>query len=145
MSLAPLAGRFAQGLFAFGLFSASMLGAFILPVATAYAICEAFGWEYGFNTTWQTGKIFYSIILFSIILPAVLVLLPGVSMIKIMILSQDVNGILLPFILIFVMKIINNKKIMGEHVNKPLGNIAAWLTIIGIILATAVLVVSSFI
>jgi len=145
LSLAPLAGRFAQGLFAFGLFSASMLGAFILPVATAYAVCEAFGWEYGFNTTWQTGKIFYSIILFSIILPAVLVLLPGVSMIKIMILSQDVNGILLPFILIFVMKIINNKKIMGEHVNSPVWNILAWLTIIGIILATIVLVVSSFI
>lgn len=145
LSLAPLAGRFAEGLFAFGLFSASMLGAFILPVATAYALCEAFGWEYGFNTTWQTGKIFYSIILFSIILPAVLVLLPSVSLLKIMILSQDVNGILLPFILIFVMKIINSKKIMGEHVNKPVGNIIAWLTIIGIILATIVLVVSSFI
>lgn len=144
LSLAPLAGRFAQSLFAFGLFSASMLGAFILPVATAYAVCEAFGWEYGFNTTWQTGKIFYSIILFSIFLPAVLVLLPAVSMLKIMILSQDVNGILLPFILIFVMKIINNKKIMGEHVNKPVGNIIAWLTIAGIILATIILVVSSF-
>lgn len=145
LSLAPLAGRFAQSLFAFGLFSASMLGAFILPVATAYAVCEAFGWEYGFNTTWQTGKIFYSIILFSIFLPAVLVLLPAVSMLKIMILSQDVNGILLPFILIFVMKIINNKKIMGEHVNKPIGNIIAWLTIAGIILATIILVASSFI
>lgn len=145
LSLAPLAGRFAQGLFAFGLFSASMLGAFILPVATAYAVCEAFGWEYGFNTTWQTGKIFYSIIMFSIILPAVLVLLPGVSMIKIMILSQDVNGILLPFILIFVMKIINNKKIMGDHVNGPIGNVVSWFTIAGIILATLVLVASSFI
>lgn len=145
ISLAPLAGRFAQALFAFGLFSASMLGAFILPVATAYAVCEAFGWEYGFNTTWQTGKIFYSIILFSIILPAVLVLIPGVSMLKVMILSQDINGILLPFILIFVMKIINNKRIMGEHVNSMVGNIISWLTIGGIILATVVLVASSFI
>ena len=144
-SLAPLAGHFAQGLFAFGLFCASMLGAFILPVATAYAVCEAFGWEYGFNTTWQTGKVFYSIILVSIILPAALVLLPGVSMLKIMIFSQDINGILLPLILIFVMKVINNKKIMGEHVNSPVGNIIAWLTIGGIILATAVLVASSFI
>lgn len=145
LSLAPLAGRFAQALFAFGLFSASMLGAFILPVATAYAVCEAFGWEYGFNTTWQTGKIFYSIILFSIIFPAVLVLIPGVSMLKVMILSQDINGILLPFILIFVMKIINNKRIMGEHVNSLVGNIISWLTIGGIILATVVLVASSFI
>lgn len=145
MGLAPIAGHFAQGLFAFGLFSASMLGAFILPVATAYAVCEAFGWEYGFNTNWQTGKIFYSIILVSIFLPATLVLIPGLSMLKIMILSQDVNGILLPFILIFVMKIINNKKIMGEHVNHRIGNTVAWLTIAGIILATVVLVVSTFI
>lgn len=144
LSLAPLVGHFAEALFAFGLFCASMLGAFILPVATAYALCEAFGWEYGFNTNWQTGKIFYSIILFSIITPAVLVLLPSVSMLKIMIFSQDVNGILLPFILIFVMRIINNKKIMGEHVNGPVGNVVAWLTIAGIILATIVLVASSF-
>jgi Mn2+/Fe2+ NRAMP family transporter len=145
MGLVPLAGHFAEGLFAFGLFSASMLGAFILPVATAYAVCEAFGWEYGFNTNWQTGKIFYSIILFSILLPVILVLIPGVNLLKIMIFSQDINGILLPFILIFVMRIINNKKIMGEHTNRPIGNIISWLTIIGIIAATVILVVSSFI
>lgn len=143
LALKPIAGEFAQFLFGFGLFSASMLGAFILPVATSYAICEAFGWEYGFNTTWKTGKVFYSIILVSIIIPASLVLIPGVSLIKIMIASQDINGILLPVILIFVMKIINDKRIMGEHVNKPLGNIIAWVTIIGIIIATALLVVTS--
>jgi len=143
LALKPLAGEFAQFLFAFGLFSASMLGAFILPVATAYAICEAFGWEYGFNTTWKTGKIFYTIILVSIALPAILVLIPKVNLIKIMIVSQDINGILLPIILIFVMKIINNKDVMGEHVNKPIGNIIAWLTIIGIIAATLILVVTS--
>ncbi|MBP6859648.1 MAG: divalent metal cation transporter [Candidatus Magasanikbacteria bacterium] len=145
MGLAPIAGHFAQGLFAFGLFSASMLGAFILPVATAYAVCEAFGWEYGFDTTWQTGKIFYSIILFSIIVPVIFVLVPKISLLKIMVLSQDINGILLPFILIFVMKIINNKKIMGEHINRPIGNVISWLTIIGIIVATIILVISSFV
>ncbi len=145
VGLAPLAGRFAQVLFAFGLFSASMLGAFILPVATAYAVCEAFGWEYGFNTNWQTGKIFYSIILFSIIVPVLLVLIPKISLLKVMIFSQDINGILLPFILIFVMRIINSKKIMGAHTNHIIGNIIAWLTIIGIILATAILVISSFV
>lgn len=143
LGLVPLAGKFAQGLFAFGLFSASMLGAFILPVATAYAVCEAFGWEYGFNTNWQSGKIFYSIILATIIIPASLVLFP-INQIKIMLISQDINGILLPIILIFVMKIINSKKIMGEHVNKPLGNIIAWLTIIGIIAASMMLFFSVF-
>lgn len=145
VGLAPLAGRFAQALFAFGLFSASMLGAFILPVATAYAVCEAFGWEYGFNTNWQTGSIFYSIILFSIIVPVLLVLIPKISLLKVMIFSQDINGILLPFILIFVMRIINSKKIMGAYTNHLIGNIIAWLTIIGIILATVVLVISSFV
>lgn len=144
LALEPLAGKFSQILFAFGLFSASTLGAFILPTATAYALCEAFGWEYGFNTDWKHGKIFYSIIFITIVIAALIVLIPNVPLIHIMLLSQDVNGILLPIILIFVMKIINNKAIMGAHTNKPIGNVIAWLTIIGIIAATAVLVVSSF-
>lgn len=144
IALEPIAGHFAEILFAFGLFVASMLGAFILPVATSYAICEAFGWEYGFNTTWKNGRTFYSIILVAIIIPAILILIPDLPLVHIMLFSQDINGMLLPIILIFVMLIINNKNIMGEHTNKPLGNTIAWLTIIGIIAATVVLVVSSF-
>lgn len=145
LALKPLLGNFAQLLFGFGLFCASMLGAFLLPVATAYVICEAFGWECGFNTTWKNGKFFYSLILLTIILPALAVLIPGISLINVILYTQNVNGVLLPIILIFVMRIINNKKIMGKHVNKPVGNIIAWVTIIGIIAATLVLVVSSFI
>ena len=144
LALKPIAGNFAQILFAFGLFSASMLGAFILPTATSYALCEAFGWEYGFNTNWKQGKIFYSIIFATIIISALIVLIPKAPLVHIMLLSQDVNGILLPIILIFVMKIINNKSIMGNHVNKPIGNFIAWITILGIIAATIVLVASSF-
>lgn len=143
IALRPLAGELAQMLFAFGLFCASMLGAFILPTATAYAVCEAFGWESGFNTTWKNGKLFYGIILASIIIPAAIILIPQIPLIKIMVLSQDLNGILLPFILIFVMKLINDKRVMGEFTNKPLGNIIAWITIIGIIAATLVLVGAS--
>jgi len=143
IALKPLAGQFAQLLFAFGLFSASMLGAFILPAATAYSICEAFGWESGFNTNLKTGKIFYSIILACIIVPAAVVMIPQVSLIKIMVWSQDINGILLPFILLFVMKIVNDKRIMGEYTNRPIGNVISWLTIVGIIGATAVLVGAS--
>lgn len=143
IALRPIAGDFSQALFAFGLFCASTLGAFILPVATSYALCGAFGWEYGFNTTWKNGKEFYTIILGSIIVPSILVLIPKIPLIKVMILAQDVNGILLPIILIFVMKIINDKRIMGEHVNKPIGNTIAWLTIIGIIAATVILVGAS--
>ena len=103
MALAPIAGQFATLLFGFGLFVASMLGAFILPVATAYAVCEAFGWEYGFDRKWHEAPTFYGLILFSIIVPAILVLIPGLPLIKVMLLSQDVNGILLPIILIFVL------------------------------------------
>jgi Mn2+/Fe2+ NRAMP family transporter len=143
-ALRPLAGEMAQFLFAFGLFSASMLGAFILPTATAYAFCEAFGWEDGFNTTWKTGKAFYGIILACLIIPALIVLIPGISLVKIMIWSQDINGILLPFILIFVLKIINNKEIMGEYVNRWWSNIISWITVLGIIGATVVLVGASF-
>lgn len=143
VALRPLAGNLAQFLFAFGLFAASMLGAFILPTATSYSLCEAFGWESGFNTTWKTGKTFYIIILLSIFIPAAFVLIPHLPLVQIMIWSQDINGILLPFILIFVMKIINNKRIMGEHTNKPAGNVIAWLTIFGIIGATVALVVTS--
>ncbi len=142
-ALEPLAGHLAQILFSFGLFAASMLGAFILPVATSYALCEAFGWEAGFDTTWKTGKIFYSIILLSIAVPAVIVLLPKISLVKIMILSQDVNGMLLPIILIFVMLIVNNKRIMGEYTNKLPGNVIGWLTIVGLIGASLALVVFS--
>ena len=143
LALVPFAGQFAQTLFAFGLFSASMLGAFILPVATAYALCEAFGWEYGFNSTWKNARAFYSIILFSIALPSLLILIPRIPLIQVMLISQDINGILLPVILIFVMLIINNKKIMGEHTNKPIGNAISLLTIGGIIIATVALVGAS--
>jgi NRAMP (natural resistance-associated macrophage protein)-like metal ion transporter len=143
-ALRPLAGNLAELLFGAGLFAASMLGAFILPVATAYALCEAFGWESGFDTNWKTGRIFYSIILFMIVVPSLIVLIPGVSLIKVMLLSQDINGILLPFILIFVMKIVNNKRVMGEYTNKPVGNTIAWVTIAALIILSVLLVVSSF-
>ena len=144
LALRPLAGNLAQFLFAFGLFSASILGAFILPTATSYSLCEAFGWESGFNTTWKTGKTFYTIILLSIFIPATVVLIPKLPLVKIMVWSQDINGIILPFILIFVMKIINDKRIMGAYTNKPIGNIVAWLTILGIVGSTIALVVTSF-
>lgn len=133
-------------IFGFGLFAASMLGAFILPAATAYAFCEAFGWEYGFDNSFSETKEFYTIILFSILIPALLILVPAIPLIKVMIFSQDVNGILLPIILIFVMKIINDKKIMGEkYINGKIFNVIAWLTIISIIIATVFLLVSTVI
>lgn len=144
LALEPLVGHFAEILFSFGLFSASMLGAFILPVATAYPICEALGWEWGFNRKWHEAKEFYCLILLTIALPAFLVLLPGVSLFKVMLISQDLNGILLPIILIYLMKIVNDSSIMGKYVNKPIFNVIAWVTIIALIILTMLLVFFSF-
>jgi NRAMP (natural resistance-associated macrophage protein)-like metal ion transporter len=145
IALHPIAGNMAKILFAFGLLIASMLGAFILPSATAYSTCEAFGWESGFNKTWKTGKFFYTVIFLSIFGPAALVLIPGIDLIMVMVATQALNGILLPFILIFVLLIINKKELMGKYKNKPVENILAWITIISIIIISGFLVASTLI
>ncbi len=144
LALRPLAGEFAQFLFAFGLFSASMLGAFILPVATAYAVCEAFGWESGFNLNWARGKIFYSLIIISIAIPAAIVLLPRVNLMFLMLMSQAVNGMLLPVILIYLMRLMNDQELLGKHVNGRIVNLVAGITVVGLIIASIILIGASF-
>jgi len=144
LALRPLAGEFAQFLFAFGLFSASMLGALILPVATAYAICEAFGWESGFNLNWSRGRIFYSLIIFSIVIPSAIVLLPCVNLMFLMLMSQAVNGMLLPVILIYLMRLMNDKELLGKHVNGMIVNVVAGITVVGLIAASIILMGVSF-
>lgn len=144
LALRPLAGEFAQFLFAFGLFSASMLGALILPVATAYAICEAFGWESGFNLNWARGKIFYCLIILSIVIPSAIVLLPGVNLMFLMLMSQAVNGMLLPIILIYLMRLMNDKDLLGKHVNGMIVNIVAGITVVGLVIASIILIGVSF-
>ncbi len=141
LALEPLLGHLAEALFAVGLFSASLLGAFILPTATAYVLCEAFGWEGGFNTTWKTGKIFYSIILFCIVVPVLVVLIPGAPLFNIMLGSQTINGLLLPIILIYALKIINNKVVMGKYVNTRLTNLITLAMISLVIMASVTLAV----
>lgn len=143
LALEPLVGHLAEILFAVGLFSASLLGAFILPTATAYALCEAFGWEGGFNTTWKTGKIFYSLILACIVIPALIVLIPGIPLIKVMLWPQSINGLLLPIILIYALKIVNNKAIMGKYVNTRLANFIALATMAVVVAASLALVAVS--
>lgn len=144
LALRPLVGQFAQFLFAFGLFSASMLGALILPVATAYAICEAFGWESGFNLNWSRGRIFYSLIILSIVIPSAIVLLPGVNLMFLMLMSQAINGMLLPIILIYLMRLMNDKELLGKHVNCVIVNTVAGITAVGLIAASIILIVVSF-
>ncbi|MHB1016677.1 MAG: Nramp family divalent metal transporter [Coriobacteriia bacterium] len=140
-ALAPLAGPYAEMLFSVGLLSASLLAAAVLPLTSAYAICEAFGWESGLDRDWSEAPIFNGLYTFIIVTSAAIILIPGLSLIAIMLVSQVVNGILLPFLLIFMMIIINDRTIMGRHVNSRLNNALAWATIVIVIALTAVLMV----
>jgi Mn2+/Fe2+ NRAMP family transporter len=143
-ALAPLAGEFASALFALGLLNASVLAAAILPLATAYAICEAFGFESGVNRSFREAPIFHGLFTFCVAFGALVTLIPGLPLLTIMYLAQDVNGILLPLILIFVMVIVNDRSIMGEYVNKRGQNIVAGLTTAALVVLSLMLVASSF-
>lgn len=138
-ALAPLAGHYATLLFAIGLLAASVLSAAVLPLTASYAICEAFGWESGLDRDWSEAPVFnglYTVIIFG---AAAVILIPGVNLISIMLVSQVVNGMMLPFLLIFMMLIINDRAIMGAHVNGPVHNILAWGTIVVAIALTVLL------
>ena len=125
-ALKPLAGEFAYVLFGIGLLNVSILAAGILPLATAYAICEAFGFESGLDNSFAEAPVFNGLLTFFIFVPALVAMIPRLPLVKVMLLSQDVNGILLPIILIYVLKIINDPGVMGEHVNGPVYNVVAW-------------------
>jgi len=127
-ALRPLAGHYAEMLFAVGLFGASMLAAGVLPLATAYSISEAFGFEKGVSSSFRDAPIFLGVFTFLVVLGATVAMLPGLSLINVLIFTQVINGVLLPVILIAVLKLVNNRELMGSHVNGPIYNIAAWLT-----------------
>ncbi len=141
-ALAPLAGRHASWLFAFGLFNASFFAATILPLATAYYVCEAFGWASGIDRTWSEAPQFYWLYTGIVFVGAGVVLIPHLPLLQIMLVSQIVNGMLLPFILIFMLLLINRRKLMGAHVNGPIFNAIAWVTTVIMIALTAWLVVA---
>jgi len=144
-ALAPVAGAYAETLFAIGLLSASVLAACVLPLTAAYAVCEAFGWEAGIDRSWSEAPAFNSIYTFVIAFGALVILLPGLDLIKIMVFSQAINGILLPFLLIFMMGIVNDRHIMGRYANGPIYNILSWTTILVVIgLTVALLAMTVF-
>ena len=138
-ALAPIAGQYATVLFAVGLFGASLLAACVLPLTAAYAITEAFGWERGIDRSWSEAPAFNAIYTFVIAFGALVVLLPGAPLITIMVLSQAVNGVLLPFLMLFMIRIINDRRIMGRYVNGRLFNGIAWVTVIVVIGLTVTL------
>jgi NRAMP (natural resistance-associated macrophage protein)-like metal ion transporter len=144
IALEPLAGTFAKALFALGLFGAGLFGAFILPVATAFYVCEAFGWESGLNKKLAEAKHFYVIIGAITALSVGMILLPGLPLVWVMLVSQVVNGVVLPIILVAIVKIINNEQIMGEYVNNKIYNGVVIISTAVLILLSGLLVVTTF-
>jgi Mn2+/Fe2+ NRAMP family transporter len=145
LALAPLAGDYCSWLFAFGLLNASLFAASILPLSTAYTICEAFGWEASLNRKFIEAPQFYGLYSLTILLGAGIIMWPHVPLIAVMYYSQVLNGLLLPFILIFMLLLINDRKIMGEYTNGPVMNVLSWSTVIILICLSLVMVASSFI
>lgn len=145
IALGPLAGKYAQILFALGLLNASLFSAAILPLSTAYSVCEAFGWESSLSSEVKDAKVFFTIYTALIVLGASIILLPIKSLIQAMMASQTLNGILLPVILITMLHLINNRQLMGKYTMSRWLNIVAWITaIILIILAVILLILSIF-
>jgi len=141
VALKPLVGKHASTLFAFGLFNASLFAACILPLSTSYYICEGMGWESGIDKDFRTAPQFFWMFTTIIILSAAIILLPNAPLIKIMFLSQVVNGAVLPFVLIFMLLLINDRKLMGRHVNSSLFNLIAWVTVVIMIILTLLMTI----
>jgi Mn2+/Fe2+ NRAMP family transporter len=126
LSLKPLAGNLASMVFSFGLFIASIFSATILPLATAFFVCEAFGFEAGLDKEWDEAKEFYILYTGILVISAIIILIPGAPLIGISLWSQVINGLLLPVVLVSMMLLINKKKIMGSYVNGAAKNFIGW-------------------
>lgn len=143
VALQPLAGNFASILFAIGLLAASLLAAAVLPLSTAYTFTEAFGFEIGISRRWREAPAFYWIFTSAIVVGAGVALLPRFDPIKAMVWSQVVNGMLLPVILIFMHRIINNKQVMGDYVNSRSYNLVVWITVVALVAFSAIILVTT--
>jgi NRAMP (natural resistance-associated macrophage protein)-like metal ion transporter len=140
LALAPLAGKYCAGLFAFGLFNASLFAASVLPLSTAYYVCEGFGWETGIDKKFREAPLFFGLYTALIVLGSVFILIPRFPLLEVMYLSQVVNGVLLPFVLIFILLLVNRSDLMGMHVNSRGFNLIAWGTSVIMILLTLAMV-----
>ena len=139
-ALEPVAGPLAVVLFGVGLFGASCLAATILPLTTAFVICEAFGWESGVGKRWEDARPFYAIYTFVLGAAAMFVLLPGLDLIPLIIATQNLQALLLPVILIFMVLLVNDERIMGRHRNGRIGNALAWSTVVLVVVLDAILI-----
>jgi Mn2+/Fe2+ NRAMP family transporter len=143
LALGPLAGRYASTLFALGLLNASVFSAAILPLSTAYVVCEAFGWEKGVSRNMRQAPVFFATYTALIVLGAGIILLPIRSLVQAMLASQTLNGVLLPVVLVVMLRLINNRRVMGKFVNGRVANGLAWIVVVLLIGLTILLVITS--
>src|SRR5437773_1980322 len=141
-ALRPLAGEYAYLLFAAGLFNASLFAACILPISTAYAVCEGLGLESGLDKRFEEAPAFYWLYTALIVFGAGVVLIPQFPLFRVMVLSQVVNGVLLPFVLVFVILLVNDRELMGSYTNSKWYNVVSWLTVAIMIALTIAMVVA---
>jgi Mn2+/Fe2+ NRAMP family transporter len=142
LALAPLAGKYCAALFAFGLLNASLFAASILPLSTAFVVCEGMGWEAGVNKKFSEAPQFYGLYSLLIFLGAAIILIPGIPLFPVMYISQVLNGLLLPVILVFMLLLINNKKLMGAYAGKRTYNVISWTTV-GVLVVLSVVYLGS--
>jgi NRAMP (natural resistance-associated macrophage protein)-like metal ion transporter len=138
-AMKPLAGQYAFILFAAGLFNASLFAASILPLSTAYTVCEGLGLESGLDKSFKEARFFYWFYTLLLAVGAAVVLLPNFPLVRVIIGSQVLNGILLPVVLIFMLRLINRRELMGKYTNSRWFNVIAWLTAIIVICLSVVL------
>ncbi len=143
LALAPLAGRFASVLFAIGLLNAGLFSVAIIPLSTAYAVCEAFGWDAGLDRGFRDAPVFFGLYTALVVSGALVILIPGIPLIAVSFLSQVLNGILLPFILIFLIILTNDQRLMGPYRNSVWFNIVSGITVITMILLTLAYILTS--
>ncbi len=132
-ALRPVAGRYAFILFAAGLFNASLFASCIIPLSTSYTVCEGLGFESGLDKKFAEAPFFYWLYTTLIVAAAGVVLIPEFPLVRVAVLSQVINGVLLPFILFFMVRLVNNRELMGEYVNSRLYNAVAWITTIAMV------------
>ncbi len=141
-ALRPLAGEYAYLLFAAGLFNASLFAASILPISTSYAVCEGLGFESGLDKKFHEAPVFYWLYTVLIVAGAGVLLIPRFPLVHIMVLSQVINGVVLPAVLVFMLLLTNDKELMGEHVNRRSFNVVAWITVVVMIVLTIAMVLT---
>jgi len=141
VALRPLAGPYAAGLFAIGLLNAGLFSVAIIPLSTAYAVCEAFGWEAGLDRSPREAPVFVGLFTGLIVASALVILIPGIPLIPVMLFSQVLNGMLLPFVLFFIILLTSDRELMGRYRNTPVFSLISWVLVVVLAALSLLLIV----